>query len=578
MTDSGAGGGAGAQRAAADGNKSSAAASAEQDADESAGCGQVDDTKQTAGETSERSTDDCADRAQRGDALESDKLAAALQSALGLRDTAGVGGDASSAANGERAAAAAVADTIAGADGGAASHRFWSTQPVPHYSETHVGASGPIDESAERDPRSVPSAPPALLPAFHWCTLDIDDPSELDELYTLLNENYVEDDDALFRFDYSRAFLRWALQPPGWRREWHVGVRVRSSGRLVAFISAVPTTLRVRSAHALRVVEVNFLCVHKKLRSKRLAPVLIREITRRANQRDIYQAVYTAGVVLPRPLAKCRYWHRSLNAKKLIEAGFSRLQPRMTMSRTIRLYALPEETAPVGAARAGARRRDGAGARGMLQPMERRHCAAAHALLMRYLRRHFQLHVQFTRAEFDHWFLPRDGVVYTFVVEAPTGAAADDDGVGGADEGDTPVSDLVSFYSLPSSIIADPKHSTLHAAYAFYNVTNEATRARPGQCAPACWATDGDGDGDGSDTGRDAEEAAQSSAWRDLMRNALVLAKQRGFDVFNALHLMHNMRFLRELKFAPGDGELHYYLYNWRTSIMACEENGLVML
>lgn len=32
-------------------------------------------------------------------------------------------------------------------------------------------------------------------------------------------------------------------------------------------------------------VEVNFLCVHKKLRAKRLAPVLIKEITRRVNRR-----------------------------------------------------------------------------------------------------------------------------------------------------------------------------------------------------------------------------------------------------------------------------------------------------
>ncbi|CAN0458476.1 unnamed protein product, partial [Laminaria digitata] len=31
------------------------------------------------------------------------------------------------------------------------------------------------------------------------------------------------------------------------------------------------------------------------------------------------QAVYTAGVVLPTPLACCRYYHRSLNPKKLIE-------------------------------------------------------------------------------------------------------------------------------------------------------------------------------------------------------------------------------------------------------------------
>merc|ERR1719197_1294918 len=93
---------------------------------------------------------------------------------------------------------------------------------------------------------------------------------------------------------------------------------------------------------AVKMAEVNFLCVHKKLRSKRLAPVLIKEITRRVNVRGMFQAVYTAGVVLPKPVAKCRYYHRSLNPKKLIEVGFSRLAPRMTITRTIKLYALPE--------------------------------------------------------------------------------------------------------------------------------------------------------------------------------------------------------------------------------------------
>lgn len=32
---------------------------------------------------------------------------------------------------------------------------------------------------------------------------------QLTELYTLLNENYVEDDDNMFRFDYSPEFLCW---------------------------------------------------------------------------------------------------------------------------------------------------------------------------------------------------------------------------------------------------------------------------------------------------------------------------------------------------------------------------------
>lgn len=56
-----------------------------------------------------------------------------------------------------------------------------------------------------------------------------------------------------------------------------------------------------------KMVEINFLCVHKKLRSKRMAPVLIREITRRVNLQGIFQAVYTAGVVLPKPVGTCRW-------------------------------------------------------------------------------------------------------------------------------------------------------------------------------------------------------------------------------------------------------------------------------
>jgi len=35
------------------------------------------------------------------------------------------------------------------------------------------------------------------------------------------------------------------------------------------------------------------------------------------NLRDIWQAAYTAGRVLPKPVATCQYWHRSLDPKKV---------------------------------------------------------------------------------------------------------------------------------------------------------------------------------------------------------------------------------------------------------------------
>ena len=62
----------------------------------------------------------------------------------------------------------------------------------------------------------------------------------------------------------------------------------------------------VSADSTIKTAEINFLVTHKKLRSKRLAPVLIKEVTRRVNLQGVWQAVYTAGVVLPTPIGVCR--------------------------------------------------------------------------------------------------------------------------------------------------------------------------------------------------------------------------------------------------------------------------------
>ncbi len=42
----------------------------------------------------------------------------------------------------------------------------------------------------------------------------------------------------------------------------------------------------------------------------------------------------------------------------------------------------------------------------------------------------------------------------------------------------------------------------------------------------------------------------------DLMQDALIIAKNGGCDVFNALDLMDSTKMLSDLKFGPGDGAL----------------------
>ena len=53
------------------------------------------------------------------------------------------------------------------------------------------------------------SEPYSLPPEFYWSDIELSNTNQLKELYTLLNENYVEDEDNMFRFDYSPEFLRW---------------------------------------------------------------------------------------------------------------------------------------------------------------------------------------------------------------------------------------------------------------------------------------------------------------------------------------------------------------------------------
>jgi len=379
------------------------------------------------------------------------------------------------------------------------------------------------------------------------------------ELYDLLAENYVEDDDAMFRFDYKPEFLRWALTAPGYFADWMVGVRHVETGNLVAFISGIPVHTHVRD-DVMSMCEINFLCVHKELRDKRLAPKLIKEVTRRVNLRNIWQAVYTAGVVVPSPVADCQYFHRTLNSRKLLDIGFTRLGRRMTRMRFERLQQLPEKSPIEG-----------------WRPMVRSDIPAVTKILNRYLSR-FALHLRFTDEEVKHWFLPRKGVVSAYVVankdegEAAGGAAgasasAEADGeaaaaAGGdeaasgagaeakAEEDDLTaltgkgvrISGFASYYHLPSAVLRSKKHTDLRAAYSFYNV------------------------------------AGGGLSLTQLMQSSLISARDEGLDVFNALHLMENASFFRELKFGSGDGTLHYYLYNWKCAKMAPSDVGIVLL
>lgn len=116
--------------------------------------------------------------------------------------------------------------------------QFWKTQPVIQTKDAgQAVVDGPIDRTSltfSADfpcalPRSnaIPSrlaAPktqadirqtPYPLPKdFVWETINVEDPEQIKELYELLTYNYVEDQEATMRFNYSAEFLDWYVRHP----------------------------------------------------------------------------------------------------------------------------------------------------------------------------------------------------------------------------------------------------------------------------------------------------------------------------------------------------------------------------
>ena len=300
---------------------------------------------------------------------------------------------------------------------------FWAFKPKPVQKNKLI-----LNKKFEEFPEKKVELPNN----YKWSDIDINDNNQLEELYIFLSENYIEDGDNMFRLEYSKDFIRWQLQKPGYIPEWFCSIR-NLYNKIVGFISAIPINILINLDKS-KFIEINFLCVDKKYRSKRFAPILIREITRRINMNNYFHAIYTSGNYLPRPIVECQYWHRSLNPKKLIDIKFSYLPKDLTMTLLIKKLKLPKNPLIPG-----------------LRLLEEKDITDACNLINKYLNK-FSIRPFFILDTFKHTFMSKKNIISTYVVE---------------DEKTKKITDIISYFSLPSKIVNNKDHKYLNAAYSF---------------------------------------------------------------------------------------------------------------
>lgn len=98
-----------------------------------------------------------------------------------------------------------------------------------------------------------------------------------------------------------------------------------------------------------------------------------------------------------------------------------------------------------------------------LRVMQQKDAAGVQDLLHRYLKR-FDMAPELDAEEIEHWMVhdektTTEQVIWTYVVEDPSTHK---------------ITDFFSFYCLESSVIKNPKHGTVRAAYMFYYATEAA--------------------------------------------------------------------------------------------------------
>ena len=374
------------------------------------------------------------------------------------------------------------------------SYPFWETQPVLQFNKESEITFGEIwkDHKVEDQPKE-PFALPE--PGLEWKDVDMTQQNEIDKLYEFLKTNYVEDEDHMFRFDYSKDFLKWHLTSPNYFPEWLISIvqldTKKNKKKMVGFIAGIPVKVCIHG-YDISLAEIDFLCVKKEFRNKRLASLLIREVSRRIHMRNQWWAVYTSGTMLPKPFAECTYYHRNLNVRKLVDVRFTYLPHNMNMARAVNVYKLPTELPISG-----------------FREMEEKDVEQVYVLLENF-EKQFKVHGYYDRDQVKHWFVPRKNVVYSYVRENQ----------------DKVITDFISFYNLPSSILQHEKHKKLMAAYSFFNINTTITV-------------------------------------KEIMKCAIILAKNNGFDVFNCLNIMHNEEAFEDLLFGKGGGKLKYYFWNF---------------
>lgn len=198
-------------------------------------------------------------------------------------------------------------------------YNFWNNKPVMDFNEYSANLTA-IENLKERPVYKNNDELPIPV-SLEWKTFDINNNTDLELIVDFLNKNYYMNKTNRFSAKYSPEYIKWSLGD----NPLLVGIIRKTTQQLCGFISASFRNMVVFDK-VKKVANVKYLCSDPVFRKKKIAFVLIDELTRRVVKMGLDMGCFITARCVPSPITTLRYYHRPLNYEKLHKHKFVHLE------------------------------------------------------------------------------------------------------------------------------------------------------------------------------------------------------------------------------------------------------------
>lgn len=307
-------------------------------------------------------------------------------------------------------------------------HKFWNTQPMMK-ENIESTINEPINTN--QDCSLIRQTCYNLPEEFEWQNINIHDEQQLQELHLFLSKNYFQNKEVGLSSFYQPEFLKWALDVPNQKEEYIISIRLKKTNKIMGCITGVPINISINNKNKPTMV-INFLSVHQKLRSKRLAVILIKEILRRFNLNNIWHAIYTESESDNETIGTAKFYYRILS-QKMIDLG-------LTKKKDIASLQIDSNNS----------------SKHNLVPMTLEDVPQVTLLINNYLKKHTKLYQVLSEEDISYLLLPRENIILSYVLKNK----------------EHQITDFVSCYIGYSKVSNHSAHKDLKSANLYYLVTN----------------------------------------------------------------------------------------------------------